>query len=396
MTDARSQDTVGTTGEAGGWRPVIAYAAVSASNQMLWLTFTPITTDAGHHYHVSEGAIGWLAEVFPLIYVVLALPAGRFLDRRLGLGLGAGAVLTAVGALLRLVPGGFLPVLLGQLVVAIAQPLILNAVTKLSDSYLPPEQRANGIAVSSAGVFGGMVLALVLGAALGGHRIPALLVIQAVVAVVAAAALVVTVRAPGPYAVAAEAAVPLRGVWADRYLRTLTGLVCVGFGVFVALTTWLQTLLEPAGVSSSSAGVLLLVMVLAGVVGSATLPPVIARRGAQVGFIGLSVAGGVAGCVLLAAWPGVAAGVPAAFLLGALLLTDLPIILELAERRAGPAGGTATGLLWLAGNAAGLVAALVVGALVHHPVAGFLVLAALLVPGLPLLGRLRSTGTIGP
>ena len=75
------------------WRPVLAYAALSAANQMLWLTFTPLTTGAARHYGVSSGAVGWLAELFPLLYVVLALPAGRLVDRNLPLWLGIGAAL---------------------------------------------------------------------------------------------------------------------------------------------------------------------------------------------------------------------------------------------------------------------------------------------------------------
>jgi hypothetical protein len=41
--------------------------------------------------------------------------------------------------------------------------------------------------------------------------------------------------------------------------------------------------------------------------------------------------------------------------------------------------------VWLAGNGAGLVAALLVQLLVHHPGAAFTLLAAMLLLGLPLL-----------
>ena len=85
--------------------------------------------------------------------------------------------------------------------------------------------------------------------------------------------------------------------------------LCVGFGVFIALTTWLQALLDPAGVSEAQAGVLLLLMVVAGVGGSAVLPPVLARRHAEFGFILLSVAGTCVALIVLAALPGMAAGV---------------------------------------------------------------------------------------
>ncbi len=376
-------------GATRGWAPVLAYAALSAANQMLWLTYTPFTTDAARHYDVSSGAIGWLAEVFPLLYVVLAVPAGRLIDRNLPLWLGVGAVLTAAGGLLRLAGDDYLPVLGGQLLVAVAQPLVLNAVTAVSAGYLREADRPTGIAVSSAGIFAGMVLALVLGAALGAAHLTTLLTVQAVLSVLAAAVLCLALRRPRVEAAGLSSAVPLRAVWADAYIRRLIGLVCVGFGVFVALTTWLQALLEPAGVSESTAGYLLLAMVLAGVAGCAVLPPVLARREWEPRFVLASVGVGAAALVLLAAAPGRWTGLAVVVVLGVLLLTDLPVVLELAERRAGAAGGTASALVWLAGNAAGLVAALLVQALVHHPAAAFVLLAAMLLLGLPLL---RSPG----
>lgn len=369
------------------WLPIIAYALVSAANQMLWLTFTPVTTGAASYYGVSEGAVGWLAEIFPLLYVVLALPTGKLIDRYLRLGLGAGAVLTAAGALLRLAGPNFAVVLLGQVIIAVAQPLILNSVTKLSGGYLRSSDRATGIAVSSAGIFAGMVVAMLLGSVLS-DSIPTLLLVQAALSCAAAAAMVLALRRPAVFADAAPVSVPLRTVWSDGYIRLLTGLVCVGFGVFIALTTWLQALLEPSGVSASEAGVLLLLMVVAGVLGSALVAPWVARRGRTVLFITLSLVAGVIGALLLAIAPGMVVGVPVLIVLGVFLLTDLPVVLELAERRAGPAGGTATALLWLAGNAAGLVSALIVQQLLGRPALGFVVLAVLLLPGFPMVRRL--------
>ena len=64
------------------WSVIATYALVGAANQMLWLTFTPITTPAAHHYGVSVNDIGWLAEIFPLLYVVLG-GSGRVAARSL-------------------------------------------------------------------------------------------------------------------------------------------------------------------------------------------------------------------------------------------------------------------------------------------------------------------------
>ena len=114
------------------WDVVLAFAALAAATQVLWLTFAPITTVTAKHYGVSEGAVGWLAEVFPLLYVVLAVPAGMALDRWFAPMLRVGAALTAAGALVRLGGDRFAWALAGQLLVAIAQPFVLNAVTKLA------------------------------------------------------------------------------------------------------------------------------------------------------------------------------------------------------------------------------------------------------------------------
>ena len=80
-------------------------------------------------------------------------------------------------------------------------------------------------------------------------------------------------------------------------MRTLCGLVFVGFGIFVALATWLQTLLHPAGVSEAAAGALLVGMVIAGVVGCAVLPPLVSRRGIERGFMRVAVTVGCLGSV---------------------------------------------------------------------------------------------------
>ncbi|MGX6449133.1 MFS transporter, partial [Patulibacter sp. S7RM1-6] len=79
------------------WLPMAAYAAVAGVNQTLWLTYAPVTTASAERLGVSETAIGWLAQLYPLLYVVLALPAAVALDRWFRPALAAGAALTAAG-----------------------------------------------------------------------------------------------------------------------------------------------------------------------------------------------------------------------------------------------------------------------------------------------------------
>lgn len=379
---------------ASRWGALSGYAAVAACTQLLWLTYAPITTDAAKHYDVSEGAIGTLANVFPLLYVVLGIPAGKLLDRSLRGWLAVGAGLTAVGGLARLADDGFGAAIAGQLLVAVAQPLVLGAVTTLAGSYLAHRHRATGIALGSASLFVGMIFAFVLGAAIGAEHMTELLAVQAALAMAAALAALAALRRPGPYAAgtnlvatAAEAAGrgAVRRLWADRRVRRLIALVTLGFGVFIALTTWLQALLEPAGVSDDTAGVLLLGMVVAGTVGSAVLPAWAARRARRTAVVRLSVAVTIAGCVALAVAPGAATAAVAVSAMGLLLLADLPVLLEVAETRQGGDAATLAALIWLAGNAGGVVASLAVQGLVDHPAIAFALLAVMITAGLPLL-----------
>ena len=171
-------------------------------------------------------------------------------------------------------------------------------------------------------------------------------------------------------------------------MRTLCGLVFVGFGIFVALATWLQTLLAPAGVSEKTAGALLVGMVLAGTVACAVLPPLVAGRHSERGFMRGAVLVGCGGCVVLGVAPWLGVQALAIVAIGIVLLPALPIILTAAEQLAGAAAGTAGAIVWMAGNLGGLVVALLVQILVHHPLAAFLAMGAVALLGLPLAARL--------
>jgi hypothetical protein len=58
------------------WRAVAAYAALAGATQLLWLTFAPLTTPSAHYFHVSETAVGWFAESFPLFCWIARSTAG--------------------------------------------------------------------------------------------------------------------------------------------------------------------------------------------------------------------------------------------------------------------------------------------------------------------------------
>jgi predicted MFS family arabinose efflux permease len=379
---------------------VVVFALLGAVTQVLWVTYAPVTDAAGRYYDVGDGAIGWLANVFPLLYVVLAIPAGVVLDRWFRGGLAVGGLLTAAGAVVRILGDTYVFALAGQLVVGVAQPLVLNAITGIAGRYLAERDRSTGIAVGSASTFAGLIVGFGLGAVFT-EDIHGLLLVQAGLAVVAAVAVLAVVRTPAEHRaeVAPAGFGALRIAWGDPFIRRLCALVFVPFGVFVALSTFAQPLLEPAGVSEETAGLILIANVAAGVIGCAVVPVWASRRGRELAVLTASLLVTAVAAVALALVPGVVVGFVALALIGFGLLPALPIVLELTERRAGRSEGTAAGLMWLAGNLGGLVVAAVVGVLVGEPLLAFLLLAVLSVLTLPLLrsfGRVSRSASVPP
>jgi hypothetical protein len=94
--------------------------------------------------------------------------------------------------------------------------------------------------------------------------------------------------------------------------------------------------------------------------------------------------------VLLGATPWLSLRALALVAMGVVLLPALPVILTAAEQLASAAAGTAGAIVWMAGNLGGLVIALLVQALVHHPLAAFIAMGVVSLCGLPLAGRVTS------
>lgn len=370
------------------WMVFLAYGLLAAASQALFVTYAPATADAARHFGVSVAAIGWLSQVFPLIYVVLAIPAGLALDRFLRPALVAGAVLTAAGAFLRLVADDFTWALAGQVVAAVGQPFVLNAIPGLAVGYLSEKDRATGIAAAFSATFGGMVLGHLLGAFLPGEsHVRVLTLVTALIALDAGLCLVGALRVAPAQARPVSA---VRAAFGNRYVRRLCAVVAIPMGTFIALATFAQPLLAPAGVPESTAGIILACTMIAGVLGCAVVPVWADRRGREVGLMGAGIAFTAVACLHLALVP----STPMAFLTllgtGFVLLPALPIVLSLSERHALDAESTAAGLIWMAGNLGGVVLATEVGFLVTSPAIAFVALSGATLPALSALHWFRT------
>ena len=376
------------------WVILAGFALLTACTQWLWLAYAPITTQAHQLMAVSEGAVGDLAGIFPLVYVILALPAGRWLDARFERALGLGAALTGAGGLLRLAgPASYGWAIAGQLVIAAGQPFVLNSITKVAARYFPAGERTLAISVGSVALFAGVLAAVLSGGPLlsaGGLAL--LLRVQAAVAVVAALWVLGAIRTPAAFPGDPSVAASLRWLRGDRFMWVLAGLLFVGMGVFNAVATWLDSILTHFGHGGAS-GALIAIMTVGGIAGGALLPGIVARRDQRRTMLEVAtVVTGVAFAVIAAVHTPVLGGV-LLFAAGFFLLAGLPVVLDWSELHAGPerAGGAA-GFLLLAGNLGGVVLVLIVQAVLGNPYLSLGALSVTCLAGFALATRLPAGG----
>lgn len=367
---------------AARWPALAAFALLVMTTQVLWLTFAAVTPQTATHLGVSEGAVGDLAVVNAAMFVLLAIPTGRWMDRSYERALAAGALFTAVGAIVRaLDPSSYAVILTGQVIMSVGQPLVLNALTKVAARHFPEREQTTAISVAAGAQYAGILVAVLTSAWLvdaGGFRL--LLVSHAVLAVVAAAAVLLSLRLPA-HAVDVLGRARLGELRRDPLVWKMAGLLFLGFGIYNGIATWLDSILVDFG-HPGLAGPVIATMTLAGIAGAAVLPGLAAARDARRAVaLGATATLAVVMVALAATQPVWLVYVGLA-LVGFMLMGTLPVVLDWSELHVGPTrAGTITGMLLLAGNLGAVLVVLTVQLAIGDPTAALVVMAAWAVPG---------------
>ena len=120
---------------------------VNLTMQMLWISYAPITSLAATYYGVSELWIGLLAMSFMIAFIPLSLPASWLIDTRgFRTAVGLASCSWACSASLAAWPASnYALVLLSTIGIAVAQPFLLNAWTKVPANWFPAAQRATAV-----------------------------------------------------------------------------------------------------------------------------------------------------------------------------------------------------------------------------------------------------------
>lgn len=391
------------------WVVLLAFMAIAAVNQLLWITFAAVTTQAMDFYHVSDLSIGLLSLSFLVVYIFMAFPASWVIDTHgVRWGVGIGAALTGIFGLVRgLVAANYTWVLVAQIGIGIGQPFILNAITTVAARWFPRQERATATGMGSLAIYLGILLGLALTPYLVlQSSLPGMLTAYGVVSAIAMFVFFVFARErpPSPPCPPDEEARSLVLDGLSRMLRQrqfilLLAIFFVGLGAFNAITTWIEQILSPRGFTATQAGDAGGLMIFGGILGAVVLPLLSDRARKRVPYLILAVVGAVAGLIGFAYAPAYGSLLFFSFVFGFFLLSAGPIGFQYGAEITYPAPeGTSNGLLLLMGQISGILFILGMDSL-KSPQTGsmtlpLLLLVALLVVALLMATRLREAGAL--
>lgn len=347
------------------WVMLVVYMFIVAMNQLLWITFAPITSEAVHYYGVSELWIGILSMSFMVVFVLFSIPASWIIDKYgIRIGVGIGALLTGIFGLTRgFASTNFNLLLVSQIGIAIGQPFLLNSITKLSARWFPITERAtaSGLGTLSmyVGILAGMIFTPFLTLSSG---IDGMLYFYGILAVIAAGIFILLAKEGPPTAPCLpgqeERALVLDGfkiIFRSRDFLLLMFIFFIGLGVFNSVTTWIEAILNPRNISVTQAGIVGGVMIAAGIAGAMVIPILSDRYQKRVPFIQLALLGATLGLIGISYSTNLSLVMLSGGVLGFFLLSSGPIGFQYGAEITYPASeGSSNGLLLLMGQISGI------------------------------------------
>ena len=391
------------------WLILLVFMLAAAFNQLIWITFAPVTDAAAAYYHVSQLDIGLLSMSFMIAYLVVSIPASWVIDTygfRVAVGIGAG--LTGVFGLMRgMVATNYTLVMIAQIGAAAGQPFILNAMTKVAARWFPIEERATASGLGSLAMYLGILAGLWVTPSLTlSAGFSNMLLYYGIGALAAGIIFIAFAREypatpPGPAELEERALMfdGLKQILRNKNFIFLMLIFFIGLGLFNSVTTWIEDIISPRGFSATQAGTAGGLMILGGIIGAVILPTLSDKYRRRVPFIIIGLIGTIPG--ILGITYATSAGLlySACFALGFFLLSCGPIGFQYGAEIGRPAPeGTSNGLLLLMGQISGIAFIFAMDAFRVGPkgsmTPSLLILTGLVVLGIFMASRLRESDLV--
>ncbi len=346
------------------WVVLGVFALLNLVLQMHWVALAPVTREAAAYYHVSALSIAAQSMMFMLVYIVVSLPASYVIDTygtRVGVGIGA-VLIGVFGILKGLYATHYSVVTVCQVGLAVAQPFVLNATTRVSAQWFPFRERATATGIAILAQYVGIIVAMAVTPPLvHANNIDGMLTIYGFVAAAAACVFIPLFRERPSQAADEQlervsVAAGLRQLLRQKQMLMLLLLFFIGLGIFNAVTTWIEEILGPRGFSADQAGVAGALMMIGGIIGASILPPLSDRAGKRVPFLiaaTLLAVPGLIGLTFASNYPLLLAS---SFLLGFASMSAGPIGFQYGAEIGHPAPeSTSQGIIMVSGQISGAI-----------------------------------------
>lgn len=357
--------------------------------QVQWLTHAPIARAAEVFYagHFNPGSffnIDFLASSYMFFYLLICIPASYFIDTYgIVKGVGLGAILTAAGGIIKAFSGtSFTLVISGQIILAIAQPFVINAATAVSARWFPVKERALATGFATLAQYIGILIAMVVTPALivstatdpaYGSGVDKMLKIYGIVTLVLSITGLLLLKekpetppSDEPYE-RIRFSEGLKHIFKLRDIWLMVILFTIGLGIFNAVSSMVDSIAGYIGVDDSN-GMIGGIMLISGIIGAVIIPLLSDYFKRRKLFLIICISGMVPGVAGLAFAPALTGGhgvnpeaaytiaLISSAMLGFFVMSAGPIGFQYAAEVASPAPeSTSQGLMLLVGQVSGLI-----------------------------------------
>jgi MFS family permease len=361
------------------WIVLLAFSIINAVIQLCWITFAPITVDCISLYNTTPFWIVYLSMSFMLVYIIVCVPASYIINHYgIRVGVGIGAVLTGLFGYLRgAYAGDFTMVIISQTGLAVAQPFILNALTKVAAEWFPIQERATATGIPALFQFIGIIVAMAITKPLAlSHMAPGsehvdinavayVLNIYGIISVVSAVLFILFAKDKPPTPPHADGVIEkfgmfdgLKHIFGHRDMLIILLVSFFGLGMFNAITTFIDIILASKGFTAggNEAGNIGAIMMVAGVVGAIVMPTISDRLRKRKALMLTCALGMLPGMIGLAYCNNYVPLLIASGVFGFFFVGIVPVASQYAAEISHPAPESAAqGMIVLAGQISGTI-----------------------------------------
>ncbi len=343
---------------------LLGYILLVAFNNFLWINFVTIAPNMANYYNTSTFLIGFLAMVFPLVYIILSIPSGILIDSKgYRFSILLGSVLMALFSIVRIIGNGYIFLLLGQVGIAIAQPFIANSVTKFANAEFSSEKATIVIGIGSLAIFIGVAIGMVIPPILlSAFGIKYMLIFITILTIIISIYSFFVFYPLKEKIISAKKEYHFLEVLKNKNILILSFLVFVGMGAFNGILTWIDSIFAHLNFSDIESGIVGLIFVIGGMVGSIVLPWITTKTKKRKALVFYSLIILFVIFLFYTFISNFAIIVFLSALLGFFMLGVFPVVLDWTSTIAGfRLAGSATSMLWFLGQIGGFVIPLAMG-----------------------------------